>query len=137
MLRRFFRNETQVASASVLVIDNDPQVLNTIASILGAEGYIPRIALSTTIALQLLDEMGLPSLMILDLAMPQGGEKDFLTLARIRYGRAALPPTLLLTASREGEAIAKGLNLNDYLPKPFDTQVLLQHIAFLLKNAAS
>jgi DNA-binding response OmpR family regulator len=60
--------------------------------------------------------------------------QQFIAQLRIRFGRTDLPPVLMLTAAPDGEAAANLLHVEDYLPKTFDNDDLLEHIGNLLKK---
>jgi DNA-binding response OmpR family regulator len=71
---------------------------------------------------------------IVDFNLPDMNGQQFIEQVRLRFGRADVPPVLLLTAAQGGEAAANHLQVEDYLPKPFDNDDLLIHIGGLLKK---
>ena len=62
----------------VLVVDDDPEIVTFLATLLELEGIESQVATSAAAALSLLDR-GLPSLVLLDIAMP---DRDGLDLCR-------------------------------------------------------
>jgi len=132
MLKQLFSGSKKAADYSVLIVDDEPGISQLIASMLKNEGYICYSAANGDEALRLLDEVPLPNLFIVDVMMPQMGGKEFLEKARIRLGRTALPPVLLLTASKEGENVANEAEVDDFLPKPFEGDILLDHVSKLI-----
>ncbi len=136
MLKGLF-NRKPSAGRSVLVIDDDPAVRQMLVKILQEEGYTVRTASNGKEALKALEQDdSLPHALILDLMMPDMKGDEFLETARIRLGRAKLPPVLFLTGSKEGEATANMLEAEDYLPKPFDSESLLQRVRSLVEAQA-
>jgi CheY-like chemotaxis protein len=135
MLNRLF-NRKKTSGGSLLVVDDDPSVRQMLVQILEEEGYMVHTASTGKEALLLLEENALPNAMILDLMMPDMKGDEFLETARIRYGRDRLPPVLFLTGSKDGEVRANRLEVEDYLPKPFDSETLLRRIRRMIEAKA-
>src|SRR5690242_16444038 len=106
MLQRLFSNNKKPVDYTILVVDDDQPVRDAIVDNLQEEGYKVVSAMNGTTALQLLDEIPLPSVMVVDLMMPEMDGKEFVARARVRFGHRVLPPVLLLTAARHGELAA-------------------------------
>ncbi len=136
MLKQFFSGGKKPTDYSVLIVDDEPGINQLIASMLKDEGYICYSASNGDEALRLLDEVPLPNVFIVDVVMPNMNGKEFLEKARIRLGRSALPPVLLLTASNDGEEIAHSAEVDDFLPKPFESEMLLSHVLKLIEKRA-
>ncbi|MCC7449124.1 MAG: response regulator transcription factor [Anaerolineae bacterium] len=134
MLKQFFSGGKKAADYSILIVDDEPGINQLIASMLKDEGYICYSAANGDEALKLLDEVPLPNLFIVDVVMPQMNGKEFLDKARIRLGRSALPPVLMLTASKDGETVAHEAEVDDFLPKPFEGDTLLAHVSKLIEK---
>ena len=62
----------------VLVVDDDPEIVTFLATLLELEGIESQVATSAAAALSMLDR-GLPNLVLLDIAMP---DRDGLDLCR-------------------------------------------------------
>jgi len=135
MFKRLFSNR-KGSSHSVLVVDDDHSVASMLENILHEEGYAVLVAGGGEEALKILDEGARPDTIILDLMMPHMTGQQFLETARIRYGRTALAPVLLLTASKNGAQVANGAEVDDLLHKPFDSQKLLQQVYKLIEKRA-
>jgi CheY-like chemotaxis protein len=135
MLKGLF-NRKDSANRSLLIVDDDPAVRQMLVQILKGEGYAVQTASNGREALKVLEQGSLPNAMILDLMMPDMKGDEFLEKARIRFGRSKLPPVLFLTGSKQGEARANSLEAEDYLPKPFDSDSLLQHVRRLVEAKA-
>ena len=118
--------------AAVLVVEDDPDIRGLIRDLLASRGYRPLEAGDGRAALRVFHEQR-PSLVVLDLAMPEldGWE----TLARIRD--LSEVPVLVLTARSAEEDKVRALRdgADDYLVKPFGYEELLARIAALLRRA--
>jgi len=134
MLQRLFSNNKKPVDYTILVVDDDQPVREAIVDNLQEEGYKVVSAMNGATALQLLDEIPLPAVMVVDLMMPEMDGKEFVSRARVRFGHRVLPPVLLLTAARHGELAADLIQVDDYMPKPFDVDDLLKHIWNLIEH---
>ena len=77
---------------------------------------------------------GCPSLILLDINLPDGSGLDFLQELKRNYPTI---PVILLTANDTDMDIVKGLELgaDDYITKPFSMPVLLRKIAAVLRRS--
>ncbi|MDD4183704.1 MAG: response regulator [Candidatus Omnitrophica bacterium] len=116
----------------VLVIDDEPDILKVISFRLKKSGYEILTAANGKIALDIIS-VNKPDLVLLDLRMPvMGGEE---VCARIKSDSLLKNiPIILLTASSGGKIAekAKELGVEDYLVKPFDSDVLLKKVQKLI-----
>ena len=106
----------------VLVVDDDPDILQTLALCLSSEGYRVTTASNGQEALDLLDKEQ-PACVLLDLMMPVMDGWQFVTELEQRGGRKA--PLLILSADRAVQGHATKLRAEAYLAKPFDLDELL------------
>lgn len=110
----------------VLVVDDEVNIVDLIAEVLGEEGYTVRQAHDGTSALQ---EIGvsLPAMILLDLTMPDMVGTTLLQQLRAD-GISDVPVIIMTAGSYSAEAlVAQGAT--DYLPKPFELDELLQCVA--------
>ena len=107
----------------VLVVDDDPDILDALAEILEVEGYEVRRARNGREALQQL-EQGVPDLVLLDLMMPVMDGWEF---ARSLDPRAR-PPIIVLSADRNVSVKAGEIGALGWLAKPFELAELLQAV---------
>src|SRR5689334_14968486 len=119
---------------SVLVIDDDAALRDTIGLMLEAEGFHPALAEDGKVGvLQALTMT--PDLVLVDLRMP--GLSGIEVCKQIR---AAGMKTPLIVLSASGDEIDKVLLLeigaDDYVVKPFGTRELLARIRAVLRRAA-
>lgn len=134
MFKRLFSTGKKVSEYSVFVLDNDASIVQMIVAALQGEGYQVHSTTSGSAAITMLDQIPLPDMFILDLRMPDMDGREFLETIRTRFGQAALPPVLLLSGAKEGEATANLMQVQDYLPKPFESQNLLEHVWQLIEK---
>ena len=119
----------------VLVVDDDPDILQFVRMNLELEGFDTATATNGRLALDTARELP-PDLVLLDVMMP---EMDGLTvLRRLRSSPAtANVPVILLTAKALAEDRVTGLNLgaDDYITKPFDVEELMARVRTVLRRA--
>lgn len=119
--------------ATVLVVDDEPELRELLSEYLGRHGFAVRLAQDAAAARQMLVEQTLPALAILDVNMP--GENG-LSLARwLREAHPALPFLMLTTAGETVDRIV-GLELgaDDYLSKPCELRELLARVRAVLRR---
>lgn len=121
-----------VRGARVLVVDDDPDLLDGLDRALSAVGYATALAGDGNEALAKVREWQ-PDLVVLDILLP---DIDGLEVCRrIREADARLP-ILLLTAKDGANDQIKGLDAgaDDYLVKPFSIGVLSARLRALLRR---
>ena len=104
----------------VLVVDDDPDILDALSEILEVEGYDVQRARNGREALQRLEHW-LPDLVLLDLMMPVMDGWEF---AR-SLTPDARPPIIVLSADRNVSVKAKEIGALGWLAKPFELSELL------------
>ncbi len=128
-------------SAKILVVDDDPDILEAIGIILEANGYAVTTARDGVEGLTKLKEEK-PDLMILDLLMPRldgfGVCKELKDPRWAKYGHI---PIIILSsvreeASRRRYELETGLQLDvdDYVEKPIEHTILLERVKNILKK---
>lgn len=109
----------------ILVIDDDPVLLKTVADYLSEE-YTVSLAKSGETALRLLKREKTPDLILLDIDMPV--MSGFAVLRELKVGKkTAEVPVVFLTGLWEEENETRGLELGamDYIKKPVSRAILL------------
>ncbi len=125
----------------ILIVDDDPDILDALTMILEAEGYEVITAQDGVEGLANL-KAALPALMILDLLMPKmDGFAVLKELQDPRWSKYRDIPILVLTsvreeASRRRYELETGLELgvDDYVEKPMPPEVLLERVRKLIKK---
>ena len=115
----------------VLIVDDEPSILATMAPLLRTRGYEVSTAMSGKACLESVERVD-PDLIILDLGLPDMDGVDVCRL--LRDGRST--PILVLSA-RGGEADKVGAldaGADDYVTKPFGSEELLARIRVALRR---
>ncbi len=110
----------------ILVVDDDPDILEAVCDILESEGYRVARARNGIEALERI-EAERPDLILLDLMMPVMDGAAFSRALRARYPGAGIPVVVITADSnpdRAGEVGADG-----FLAKPFDIESLLAEVS--------
>jgi DNA-binding response OmpR family regulator len=121
------------AERCVLVVDDDPDIAELIAAMLGRSGWRTAVAGGAAAASAALEDQR-PDLFVLDAHMPV---VDGLQLCReLRTNRStASIPVLMVSAgtSVEQVAAAYGAGADDFLGKPFSRRDLLEKVERLVR----
>jgi diguanylate cyclase (GGDEF)-like protein len=119
----------------VLVVDDDPDIVQFVRMNLELEGYDVETASNGLLALEAIKDR-VPDLVLLDVMMP---EMDGLSvLSRMRRSPAtASTPVIILTARALADDRVRGLDLgaDDYITKPFDLEELIARVRTVLRRA--
>jgi len=116
---------------TILVIDDEPDMLQLFERILTSAGYRVIPAADGNYGLTLVKGTR-PDLILLDIMMP--GPNGFMVLDSIR--KYSDVPVIMVTAKRETEALQKALDLgaDDYVEKPFRPGELLARVKAKLRR---
>ena len=120
----------------VLVVEDDPDLGDTIVTFLKEEGLDAKLARDGDQAMRLLDQLH-PSAMILDLMMPR--RDGFSVLRELRAdGRIGNLPVIVVTAifGLSERLYATELGAADYVTKPFELDELLERVRNVLASRA-
>lgn len=114
--------------ARILIVEDDPLILSSLARALSARGFHVEIAASVHEA-ELAPEV---DLVLCDLGLPDG---DGLLLARRMAAENPSRPVIILTARDEESDVVAGLGSGavDYVVKPFRLNEVLARIALHLR----
>jgi two-component system OmpR family response regulator len=120
------------ARSSILVVDDDPEILELVGNLLNREGYGVRSACDATSARRMLDSS--IDLIVLDLMLP---DQDGLSLTRTLRQQGFDTPIIMLTAKGDDFDRVLGLEIgaDDYLAKPFHSRELLARIKAVLRRS--
>jgi two-component system KDP operon response regulator KdpE len=115
----------------VLVVDDDPAIVRTLAINLRARDYHVQVAHDGRTALQILTEEA-PDLMLLDLGLP---DLDGVSVLRRLRTFSALP-VIVLSARHSSDDKVEALDqgANDYVTKPFGVEELMARIRAALRQ---
>ncbi|NMC20688.1 MAG: response regulator [Thermogutta sp.] len=115
----------------ILLVDDDPEIVESMRIALGALGYEILVARDGNQGLNLADTQN-PDLVILDMMMPK--RSGFLVLERLRQTRK-VPTRVIMITANEGnrhKAYAEMLGVDDYIRKPFPMDRLIESVQRLL-----
>jgi DNA-binding response OmpR family regulator len=119
--------------AHILIVEDEPRVVNLVREVLLAGGYRVSAALNGQHAIEqvALDQ---PDLLLLDIRLT--GELDGYAVAE-RVREFSEVPIIMLTARVKENDILRGFEsgADDYITKPFSTRELLVRIQAVLKRA--
>ena len=122
------------AAHLVLVVEDDPDLGDTIVTFLKEEGLEAKLARDGDQAMRMVDQLS-PSAMILDLMMPR--RDGFSVLRELRAdGRIANLPVIVVTAifGLSERLYATELGAADYVTKPFELDELLERVRNVLAS---
>ena len=111
----------------ILVVDDNPQVLEGMRTLLEHGGYRVQVASSGRAALSLLRSGELPGLVILDIAMSGMDGWDF-RAEQLRDARLADIPVIVASADPLA-SLAENMGVVAVMKKPLDPQQLLDAVA--------
>lgn len=125
----------------IMVVDDDPDMRETLEMILGSAGYQVVAACNGEECLVKLKEER-PDLLILDLLMPKmDGFEVCKALKDPRRAKYAHMPIIILSSIREGVSQRRyeletgvQLDIDDYVEKPVESSVLLERVGRILKK---
>ena len=121
-------------SPLVLVVDDDPDILDAICDILEAEGYRVSRARHGVEALEQVDGER-PDVILLDLMMPVMDGVAFAQALRLRPAVSDVPIVVISADGNPQRAASVGAT--GYLAKPFDIEALLSQVAGITRGASS
>lgn len=107
----------------VLIADDDPSIVDALTMILEDEGY----AVEGTYGRETLDKASTwrPQLLFLDMWMPGMNGREICQQLK-RHEQTTRIPVIMLSASKDAEAIAIAAGADGYLAKPFDIADVLE-----------
>ena len=117
----------------VLVVDDEPNILDVISMALRYEGFEVETAGNGTEALAAVDSYR-PHLMVLDIMLP---DMEGFEVAKRLGGERAELPIVFLTARDTQEDKIRGLTTggDDYVTKPFSLEELIARVRSVLRRA--
>lgn len=118
---------------SILVVDDEEQIVEVVSAYLEKEGYKVHKAYSGNEALKLFSDEAI-DFIILDLMLPDISGEDICKRVRAK----SQVPILMLTAKTEEEDRVTGLYLgaDDYLIKPFSPKELVARVKTILRRVS-
>lgn len=125
----------KLAGKSILVVDDDPDILTAITAGLADTGVAIQTATDGNRAVSLAEQNRF-DLVILDVMLPQ--KSGFLVLERLRHGKPrGTGPKIVMITGNQGKRhrqYAEALGVDGYLNKPFRMERLREITEKLLAN---
>jgi DNA-binding response OmpR family regulator len=124
-----------VAGNTILLVDDDPEILGAMELVFTRAGYRVLTAADGNRALALA-ERDEPAVVVVDMMMPR--KSGFLVLETLK-GRGPAGPRVIMITGNEGDrhrAYAESLGVDDYLRKPFDMDQLVESVRRLCPRPA-
>jgi DNA-binding response OmpR family regulator len=125
------QQQTTNGRKRILLVDDDPEIVETMRTVLEANGYRALIARDGNQGLAMVERED-PDLVILDMMMPK--RSGFLVLEWLRRNRR-IPTRVIMITANEGsrhKAYAEMLGVDDYIRKPFAMDRLIESVQRLL-----
>ena len=128
------KNDTTTETSHILIVDDDPEISESIRYALNSEGYEVSVARDGNQGVAVL-ETKYPDLLILDMMMPK--RSGFLVLERMRQHEMPPIPVIMITANdgQRHREYAETFGISDYILKPFTMERLLSSVENLLANS--
>jgi CheY-like chemotaxis protein len=120
----------------VLVVDDDCNTRLTMQALLEAEGYEVACAANGLEALDYLIRVGLPALILLDLAMPVLNGCQFRE-RQVRNPQWATVPVILISGDRDLPRIAAALGVEAHFRKPVEMGEMLDAVRVLAASTVA
>jgi len=118
----------------ILIVDDEPNILATVAPLLRSNGYDVLSAMTGRAALESVDR-DTPDLIVLDLGLP---DLDGVEVCRHIRQISSAPIIVLSARGAEGDKVAAlDAGADDYVTKPFGAEELLARIRAALRRSDS
>ncbi len=121
-------------SKHILVIDDEPDILELVRFGLTQEGFSVATAMSATDGLAEIDKR-VPDLLVLDLMLPDMSGTEVCRRIRGNAKTAALPVVMLTARSEEVDRVVGfEIGADDYVTKPFSSRELALRVKAVLRR---
>jgi CheY-like chemotaxis protein len=111
---------------SVLVVDDDADICEIIRTELTAKGCDVICFYDGAAALDHIEKIAAPDVILLDYSMPGMAPREFMD--RLLEITIKPPRVILMTAKGEAHERARGIGVPEVLPKPFDPATLFSQV---------
>jgi len=119
----------------ILVVDDDPDIAETVQMILESRGYEVALAANGREALDVIAKQR-PDAILLDMLMPVMDGWQFAAELRRRYPHDR-PPLIAMTAAEHARARALEIAADGWVNKPFEARTLVDAVAEAIARVAS
>src|SRR5436305_13015704 len=120
----------QYGPKRILVVDDEPDMLEFLQVILEEEGYLV-VTSEKGEYLEQLHNGGLPDLILVDMLLSGKDGRSIVKYLKSQQETKAIP-IIMFSAHPSAEEMARQAGADDFLEKPFHIEILLAKIAHLL-----
>lgn len=126
-------NPTHAANRIVMIVEDDPPTANRVAKALREEKYQPAVAHTPMVAAQLMNKLGTPALILLNIDLPGVDGVTFLQRMR-QHPRLRDTPVIIFTSHSQPDDVIRGLvaGADGYIAKPVAISALLAAVKTVL-----
>jgi two-component system response regulator ChvI len=123
-------------TATIALVDDDRNILQSLSIALQAEGFVTRVYSDGESALPALVSNP-PDLGVFDIKMPRMDGLELLRRLRETPGKGGALPVIFLTSKDDeaDEALGLASGADDYIAKPFSQRLLIARIRAILRRA--
>ncbi|MBK8261322.1 MAG: response regulator [Nannocystis sp.] len=122
-------------SATILIVDDEPDLVESVRYNLEREGHHVLAAGDGPTALRLLSEGKVPQLVLLDLMLPGFAGTEVCRRMRLDERTRAVPVIMVSARSDEiDRVVAFELGVDDYVTKPFSVRELMLRVRAVLRR---
>jgi DNA-binding response OmpR family regulator len=116
-----------MAAKTVLLVDDDADILAAMKTVLERKGYRVLTASDGNMGLAVAERES-PDLVVVDMMMPR--KSGFLVLEKLKSRPEQAPRVIMITANEGGRhrAYAEVLGVDDYIRKPFEIGRLVESV---------
>jgi DNA-binding response OmpR family regulator len=119
----------------ILLVEDEPDLARNITILLRGYGFASRVAGTLEAGVAALAEKR-PSLVVLDVMLPDGSGLEILRRIRHDPELSSLPVVVLSSLAQKREIEAGfAVGANAYIPKPYDPENLMQAIQMLIAES--
>ena len=133
----FFKLGKKTSKAKILVVDDEPNIVQVLKDRLEVEEYVVVTACNGDEGLKIARQE-LPDLILLDVIMPIMDGHEMLEKLRQQDWSTDISVIVLTARSQTQDILrAKDCTIDDYIIKPFDQSELLEKIEHILERRKS
>ena len=119
---------TALEGKNILLVDDDPDMLTALQTVLDGSGATIETAADGNAAIELAVQFN-PDLVVLDAMLPK--RSGFLVLEKLKGGKKDAKPYIIMITANEGsrhKAYAEYLGVVEYIRKPFAMEKLMEAV---------
>jgi len=117
----------------LLIIEDDPDILDILKLIFQTEGYLVYTSLRGEETQDVIDMA--PDLILLDIRLSAFGKEGAEICKRLKTERLTWKiPVILLSAETDIRLVCSACGANDYIRKPFDVDMLTSKVRGMIRN---